>query len=125
MSYRVYDVERKEWVKDNIYLTPDDGLFKIKQSVFGLIKVPLELSLDRYIYHRDIGLYDKNGVLIYEGDHLEAEVAEDRVVTGVVVYASEIAGYIILCNDTDEFFSLGSDICEYIKVVGNVFDNAE
>ena len=99
MSYRVYDLEQKCWVSDNIYLNQNDELFLIKQSLFGMIKIPLKLSQDRYVYHKDINLYDKESHLIHEGDYIRAEVSDDKVVIGVVVYAPELSSYIILCEN--------------------------
>lgn len=119
---RVYDNEQKKWVKDNVYLSPDGELFLIKQSLFGMVKVPLALDSDRYICHKDINLYDKNGVLVYEGDYICARVAEDKEEIGLVAYAHELSAYIILCVDSDTFYTLGSNVSEEISVVGNVFD---
>lgn len=120
--FRVYDNERKEWLKKNVYLNPDGELFLIKQSLFGMVKVPLALSPDRYIYHRDINLFDKDGVSVHEGDYIRARVAEDRKVIGLVAYAHELSAYVILCVDSDEFYTLGSSVSDEIKVIGNVFD---
>lgn len=125
MSFRVYDNEEKKWIKENVYLNPDGELFLIKQSLFGMIKVPLALSQDRYTYHRDIDLYDKNNQPIYEGDYLRANVAEDKVEIGLVVFAHELSAYVILCVDSDKFYTLGSDVSTEIQVIGNVFDGYE
>ena len=125
MSFRVYDTEKKVWIKNNIYLNQNNELFLIKQSLFGMVKVPLALDADRYIYHRDINLYDKENVLVYEGDYIKAQVTEDKTVIGLVSYAEELSAYVILCIDSDEFYTLGSEICEYIEVIGNVFDGYE
>lgn len=125
MAYRIYDSEQKKWVKDNIYLNPDGELFLIKQALFGMVKVPLVLSQDRYIYHQDINLYDKNNVLVYEGDYIEAHVDENKDVVGIVAYAHELSAYVILCVDSDEFYTLGSSVSEEIFVIGNVFDGYE
>lgn len=122
MSYRVYDTTKKKWIRDNIYLNPDGDLFLIKQSLFGMVKFPLALSQDRYVYHRDINLYDKHNVLIHEGDYIQAQVSEDRFVVGLVAFATELSAWVILCVDSDEFFTLGSETCEFIEVIGNVFD---
>ena len=122
--FRVYDNEEKCWVKDNIYLSSNDELFKIKQSLFGMVKIPLALDLERYIYHRDIGLQDKDGREIFEGDYIKAQVEEYRSVIGLVTYASEMSAYIILCDD-NKYYTLGSEVCELIEVVGNVFDGYE
>lgn len=122
MAYRVYDNEKKKWVMDNVYLNPHSELFLIKRFLFGVVKVLHTLDSDRYIHHRDINLYDKNSVLIYEGDYIKAQVEEDRSVTGLVAYAHELSAYVILCVDSDEFYTLGSETCEFIEVIGNVFD---
>lgn len=119
--FRVFDTESHEWVNDNVYLNPNGELFLIKQSVFGWVKVPLELSQDRYVYHVDIGLYDKNDSLVYEGDYILAELAENRSVVGLVAYVHEISAYVILCDD-DMFYTLGSNVCDHIEIIGNVFD---
>lgn len=134
MAFRVYDTEKKIWIKDNIYLNPDGDLFKIKQSLFGMIKLPLALDAYRYVYHRDIGLVDMDGRAIYEGDYIEAHVgkvdeedenSEDKTVIGIVAYASELSAYVILCVDSNEFYTLGSSVSNEIKIIGNVFEGYE
>ena len=122
MAFRVRDTFKGCWIKDNVYLNSNGDLFVIKQSLFGMVKVPLALSPVRYIYHRDIGLIDKNNNEIFEGDYIKAQVDEDKFVTGLVAFAVELSAWVILCDDTDEFYTLGSETCEFIEVVGNVFD---
>ena len=122
MSYRVYDTEEKKWLKANIYLSPNDELFLIKQGLFGTIKVPLALDANRYIFHKDINLYDKRNRLVYEGDYIKATVDADKEEIGLVTYAHELSAYIILCTNSDTFYTLGSDVSSEIEVIGNVFD---
>lgn len=121
--YRVYDKVKKCFVKDNVYLAPntENDLYILKKDIFGHYKLESVLS-DRYEWNRDIGLYDSKGVLVFEGDFLEARVSDDRTVQGVVTYATELSSYIILCFDCDEFFTLGSEVTEYIRIIGNVFE---
>ena len=114
MGFRVFDTEKKQWVKKNIYLNTNDELFLIKQTLFGMVKVPLALDEDRYVYHNAIDLYDKNQVQVHEGDYIKAIVADNREVIGIVVFAIELSAYIILCKDLNEFFTLGSDISSEI-----------
>lgn len=123
--FRVFDNERKEWIKKNVYLSPNGDLFLIKQSLFGMVKVPLALDSERYICHQDIGLYDKEQTLIYEGDYLKAKVAEDKEVIGMVCYAYELSGYVILCSDSYEYYTLGSNVVSETLIIGNVFDGYE
>lgn len=120
MGYRVYDKKKKRWVNNNIFLTPDGELIESKKSLFG--NKMTFVDQNRYVYQRCIDLYDKNNTPIYIGDYLEAQVADNKIVRGLVTFADELSAYIILCFDTDEFFTLGTEICQYIEVVGNVFD---
>ena len=120
MAFRVYNIEQKKWVKENIYLSPNDELFLLKKGLFGTIKVPLDNG--QYVYHKGIFLYDKKNSLVYEGDYIKAKVDENKEVIGLVVYAHELSAYVILCVDSDEFFTLGSETTEFIEVIGNVFD---
>lgn len=120
--YRVYDNEKKCWIKDNVYLSPDGELFLIKRSAFGWTKLPLALSQERYIYHKAIDLWDKNEKQVFEGDYIQAQVDKDKSVIGMVVFAQELSAYVILCVDSDEFYTLGSDVMDLIQVIGNVFD---
>jgi hypothetical protein len=121
--YRIYNTEKKKWIRNDIYLSPDpySDLYILKKSMFGREKL-VPISDDNYVIHRDIELYDKNENLVYEGDYVKAKVAENKTAIGLVTYAAELSSYIILCMSTEEYYTLGSEICEYIEVVGNVFD---
>lgn len=120
--FRVYDNKTNKWDNHNIYLNADGELFRIKRAMFDWVRVPLALDAERYVYHKSIELIDKNGKEVFEGDYLKAQVADDRAVIGLVCYAHELSAYVILCVDSDEFYTLGSEVSEDIEVVGNVFD---
>ena len=123
MSYRVYDKKKKRWVDEKVFLTPDGELLKSDKSILGWTK-PTFVSQDRYVYQKAIeDFYDKNGTQVYVGDYVKAKVAEDRTVTGLVTFANELSAYIIICFESEEFFTLGTEVCEYIEVIGNVFDD--
>lgn len=121
MSFRVYDKRKKKFVSDNIFLTPDGELIESKKSLFGN-KLTF-VSEDRYVYQKYIELDDKNGTPIYMGDYLKAKVLEDREVYGLVTFSTELSSYVILSFDTDEYFTLGESVREFIEVAGNVFDD--
>ena len=120
--FRVYDTEQLKWV-DNVYMSTNGDLYLLNNSFLNKLK---QLPDDgRYVCHRDVLLYDKNDVLVYEGDYLEAKISEDKIVIGLVAYAHEMSAYIILCEETNEFYTLGSEVTEFISVIGNVFDGYE
>ena len=121
MPYRVYDKKKKKFVEDNIFLTPDGELVESKKSLFGN-KLSF-VDQNRFVYQKSIELCDKDGVEIFIGDYVEAQVDEGRKILGMVTFANELSAYIILCFDSDEYFTLGESVCQYIKVVGNVFDD--
>ncbi len=121
MSFRVYDKKKKKFVTDNVYLTPDGELVESKKSIFG--NKMTFVDGNRFVYQRYIELNDKNNNPIYIGDTLEAQVSEDRVVRGMVTFAPELSAYIILCFESEEYFTLGESVCDLISIVGNVFDD--
>lgn len=120
MSFRVYDKKKKKFVQDNIYLTPDGELIESKKSLFGN-KLTF-VDSNRFVYQKYIELNDKNNTPIYIGDYLEAKVSDNKIVRGMVTFAEELSAYIILSFNTDEYFTLGTEICNLIEVIGNVFD---
>ena len=122
MSFRVYDKKKKKFIHDSIYLTPDGELLQSSKTLFG--NKMTFLHEDRYVFQQAIGLSDKDNTPIYIGDYLEATVADDRVVTGLVTFAEELGSYVILCFDNSEYYVLGQSVMQYTKIIGNVFDKA-
>ena len=121
MSYRVFDKKKRRFITDNIFLTPDGELVESKKSIWG--NKMTFVDQNRYVYQRYIGLNDRDDTPIYIGDVLEAVVADDEVVTGIVSFAEELSSYVIFCCDVDKWYTLGTEICDRIKVIGNVFDD--
>lgn len=121
MSFRVYDKKKKKFINDNIFLTPDGELVESKKSLFGNKLTFVEQ--DRYVYQKYIELNDKKNNPIYMGDYLKAQVAQDREINGLVTFSPELSSYVILSFDTDEYFTLGESVREYIEVSGNVFND--
>lgn len=122
--YRVFDTKNKKWITKNVYMSPDGDLYILKNSIFSGAKLePLDEGV--YVYHNDINLYDKEDKLVFEGDYIRARVAEDKEEIGIVTYAHEMSSYIILCVNSDTFYTLGSNVSSEIEVIGNVFDGYE
>jgi hypothetical protein len=121
MSFRVYDKKRKKFVQDNIFLTPDGELIESKKSLFG--NKMTFVDQNRFVYQRYISLNDKNGTPIYVGDYLKAKVSEDNEISGLVTYSEQLSSYVILNFESNEYFTLGESVKEFIEVDGNVFDD--
>ena len=123
--YRVYDTQKKRWLKYDIYLMPNGDLYKLEKPIFRKRNTLKQLSNERYIVHRDIGLTDKNGILMYEGDICEAMINEDETINAEIAYVDHIASYVLLDYKTGRYYSLGTEQANLIEVVGNVLDTPE
>ena len=121
MGYRVYDKKKKRFVTDNIYLTPEGDLVESKKSIWG--NKMTFVDQNRYVYQRYIGLVDRENHPIFIGDYLEAVVADDEIIVGIVTFAEELSSYIIWCFENEKWFTLGTDVCDRIRIIGNVFDD--
>ena len=119
--YRVHNNKEGKWLKDNVYLSPNNDLYISKKSLFGTEKLSLA-SEHRYTYHQDIGLNDKNNKLIFVGDICKIEHLN---VIGVVAYVAEHASYYLLDNKNLKYYPLNKERCSEIEIIGNVFDNKD
>ena len=123
MQYRVYDAKNKEWIYKNIYVSQDDELFMCKKILFVFNKMIL-LPQSRYVKQDFIGLFDKNKNPIYVGDYVEAQITKDKKIIGIITFANETSGYIILGVSENKFYNLGNHVSEFINVIGNVFETS-
>lgn len=118
--HRVRDIKKDKWIED-IYLSNNGELYEL-QLCFIFVKRKVLLNKDDYILHKYIELNDKNNTPIFEGDYVEAKISDNVKVIGVVIYAEQLSSYVILCDDTSEYYDLGKGLCDRIEVIGNVFD---
>lgn len=120
--YRVYDKKETTWVKENIYLAPNNDLYLAKKNLLGNMTLSL-ISDNRYVHQIDTGLLDKNKQLIFEGDICKA-IQSGMV--GLISYSSDYGAYVFLDYTEYKWYPLGKEIClNNIEVVGNIFDNPE
>ena len=128
--FRVYDNKLKEWCNDMFCVSSDGDLYIVEHSKFGKDKIRL-VSDDRYTYQNDIGTYDMNGNLIFEGDIISNHIEPGLI--GVVAYAPEHASYYVFDKKNLEYYRLTKSdpdlkiegTLEKMEVIGNVFDNQE
>ena len=118
--YRVYDKKRKIFMPEDVFMSKNGDLYMVDKKLWGN-KLTF-LHQGRYIFQKAIGLNDKHDSPIYIGDYIRAKIAEDRSVIGLVTFAKELSSYVILCDDTDEYFTLGQSVCDLIEIIGNVFE---
>jgi hypothetical protein len=118
--YRVYDKKEKKWSQDNFYLSKNEDLYISKKSWFGREKLTLVPSI-QYVWQKDIGLYDKNDTLIYEGDICKIESLD---IAGIITYVSEFAAFVLLDYDNNKYYELSKERCSNdVVIVGNIFEN--
>lgn len=75
-----------------------------------------------------IGLQDKNGLKVYEGDIINTWSAGQHVTNGVIKWGSGPCTFFIYTRMAPNIFKLCGDYYGHdtgIKVIGNVYDNPE
>jgi uncharacterized phage protein (TIGR01671 family) len=121
LKYRAYDTKKKEWLFG--YKYPNLGGFSLVSEVtlMGDLKdIPL-MDWNHIVVTEYIGLKDKNGNEIYNGD-----VIKDGEYVMVVRWNKYAASFVLERNGWSFRHYFGEAIdntnCE---VIGNVFDNPE
>ncbi len=118
IKLKAWDKVNKRWVDHNQHLDET----KVRASV----NPPsiLEINHPDWIYLQSTGLYDKNGVEIYDGYIIVGQFGYKEVVKieefNFITREDSCAGY---------GFKLDScnldDIKKYVEVIGNIYENPE
>jgi len=127
MSFRVYSIPESRFLSssDNAFLSPDGDLYQWKRAFLSFGKIR-RLSFTDYKYHNAIGICDKKYVDIHEGDICKLALPlEDKEVVGVISFAEELCGYIMLDDIEMHFYPIEKSMSPYIEVIGNVLQNAD
>ena len=119
--FRVYDKKKKCWLQDDVYISLAEDMYASKHALFGTKKLSLMPDI-RYVYQRDIGLKDKNGSRIFEGDICKADF--DNII-GLIAYVPDHAAYYFLDYSEGKYYPLGINACKDLEIIGNNFENPE
>lgn len=122
---RIFDKLKGRWIKNDIYISTNENMFKIDRTLFKNKEKLVQVSSERYVIHKDIGLVDKNYQLIYEGDIVNAQISEDEFIIVEIAYVNQTASYMAFDFKTDTAYSITEEGCKFMEVVGNVFDTPE
>lgn len=118
--FRCYNIKEGKWA-NNILLSTNNDLTEVKEKKFGYSKLNL-VPDSEYVFHRDIGLYDRDGWLIFEGDMLQTP----NGLVGIVAYSEENASFVFLEYENKMYYPLFKKVCnDSLRIVGNVFDTPE
>lgn len=124
IKFRIWDTENNEMLKvQELDFEPTfyGGRIAIRPDQYNDYFDTEDMILMQYI-----GLHDKNGKEIYEGDIVKIEYADFKF-KGVVKYDETYLAYVITntYTATHEYENLGDYIDYGIEVIGNKFDNPE
>lgn len=117
-KFRVWDNERKRYTSVNpVFMCIDRHTREIAMPDNGD---------GQYVVEQCIGLRDKNGRLIYEGDILQYTDANGFKIQQEVVWDSENARFAhVVCRGCIidwKFSPLEQEICAQKEIVGNIHD---
>ena len=124
--YRVFDTLNGVFCNPNEILIScyDDKLLTCGKSVLGWRKLA-DLEKGRYVVHESIGITDKSGSLVYEGDICKLESASGDVIYCTVAYMPSMAAYLLFDEDNGVYYHFDEYIVKDMTVMGNVFDKPE
>lgn len=124
------NIEYRAWDKDESkFLTKSDvSCFSVEDNtiaIFGIINSLGECGCFGDIeFNQSIGMLDKNGTKIFEGDivGIYSIVAKTRT-KGVVFYSEKVCAFMVDDKIFEQYVPLTHN--DTIEIVGNKYDNKE
>ena len=120
--YRVYDNKKRCWVRDDFFISPNGDMYVFDKHIFQKFSHKLVLVPEqRFTVQHGIGMNDRNGKQIFEGDICKITA---RNVIGVITYIPQHASYYLLDDKNLKYYPLYEKLIgEQVEVIGNVCEN--
>jgi len=120
ISFRAYDTFSEAWLNDKISIAMSgDILFEGKP-----INTKLKGLEDNIRYMQYIGLKDKNGKKVYDGDILEIHSKVAHIKTkGAVHYETKVCAFMLDDVVFKQYIPITQD--DEIEVIGNIYQHSE
>ena len=124
IKFRCWDTENKEMleVQELDYEDSYNGQSMIRTTMYSDYFDTEDMILMQYV-----GLKDKNGKEIYEGDIVKFRFKDDREefpdLIGYIEYQTTFTAFRIMSNQGS--FKIDITEIKFIKVIGNIYKNPE
>jgi uncharacterized phage protein (TIGR01671 family) len=122
IKFRCWYVNKNEWEKDLVMLTPNGGICQLKNDIH------IPCNPKTHIIQLFTGLRDKNGREMYEGDILSYEYFKGKFIVEWLFWGWTLRGTVPEEEREVRTFppiTMPSGNFEYIEVVGNIYENPE
>ena len=125
-KYRAWDSAKKEMFKDTFAITESGQVVVVEQE--SVASSPDYVFVDHLVIMQSIGLRDKNGKEIFEGDVVQFEDCSEAsdflyINTGIIEWCQ--GGFHVTNRDSVLMEDLLDGDSLDVTIIGNIYDNPE